>query len=178
DQLQYLVGGHERPGQREVRSPKERPYGSVFSHRHGCERFDHLECAAHPEPRNPVRWLAGDRVAIERDAPGVRPVDAADAVEQRGLAGAVGPDHAKDLAFAHVEADLVQCGYAAEALGHAVDREQRRHTLVSRSERRRCISDSREPPPKKATMPRGRKMTVIASSSPRPISPYTAPSPP
>ena len=46
--------------------------------------------------------------------------EAGDAVEQRGLAGAVVADEAEDLALAELEVDVVDRGDAAEALHHAV----------------------------------------------------------
>src|SRR5262249_60365036 len=96
----------------------ERAHSRVLAHGHGCERFDHLKGAAHAQPRNPVRRLADDGVAIEADAAGVRPVDATDTVEQCRLAGTVGPDHAEDLPLPDVEADLVQSRHTTEAFGH------------------------------------------------------------
>ena len=44
-------------------------------------------------------------------------VEALDAGQQRGLAGAVGADDAEDLAIGDVEADVVDGGEAAEATG-------------------------------------------------------------
>ena len=57
---------------------------------------------------------------------------AGDHIEQRGLAGAVRPDHGEDRALRHVEADAVDGDQAAKALADAVDGEQRRHRLSLR----------------------------------------------
>ena len=48
-------------------------------------------------------------------------VDAGEGVEQRGLAGAVGPDDREDLAAVHLQGDVVQRGDAAEAEGDVLD---------------------------------------------------------
>ncbi|MNR29832.1 hypothetical protein D3C85_1472450 [compost metagenome] len=52
-----------------------------------------------------------DRFAIEQDAAAARLVEAGQAVEHGGLAGAVGADQCHDLFFLHAQ-------------GHAVDRQQ------------------------------------------------------
>ncbi len=90
-------------------------------------------------PSNPIE----PRVAAQR---------AADAVDQRGLARAVGPDDAEPLAAPHAQAHVRERGEAAEALGHRADLEQRRHV---RSEVA-C----------EATLPRGRERSP---PSPRPL---------
>ncbi len=64
-----------------------------------------------PPPRQLVLATAG---AVEQDAPALRPVEAADAVEQAGLAGAVGTDDCDDLTVVDVETDAVEGGDAAE----------------------------------------------------------------
>ena len=60
--------------------------------------------------------LRGDVAALERDAPGVRLVEARDHVEQRGLAGAVRADDGDDAALGDVDRYVVDRGDAAEAL--------------------------------------------------------------
>jgi hypothetical protein len=70
---------------------------------------------AMPRARHLVRRLGGELDASKwMRAAGGR-VDAADQVEDRGLAGAVGADQREDLAALHVEADLVDGQHAAEA---------------------------------------------------------------
>jgi hypothetical protein len=68
---------------------------------------------------------AQQALAVERDLALVGAVEPRDQVEQRRLAGAVGPDQADDLSFGHVQRDVVDRHDAAERLRHVLDREQR-----------------------------------------------------
>ena len=61
-----------------------------------------------------VRPLAGDALAVEVDLAAAGAVDAADAVEHRGLAGAVGPDQREQLAAPRGERHVVEHLQAAE----------------------------------------------------------------
>ena len=81
-----------------------------------------LERPAEAPPRAHVGGArrAGRRAspsARRRIEPRVGRREARDDVEQRGLAGAVGPDEAEDLAGPHVERDAVERPDAAEAAG-------------------------------------------------------------
>src|SRR4029077_18644786 len=73
-------------------------------------------------------------------------VEARDQVEERRLAGAVGPDQADDLALAHVERDVVDRDDPAEPSRHVLDREQGHGAALygaSRGESKyRCYSSS------------------------------------
>ena len=62
--------------------------------------------------------------AVEEDAAAVGAQGAGDAVDQGGLAGAVGADESEALARLHVKVTPVERGEAAEALDHAVDLEE------------------------------------------------------
>ena len=64
-------------------------------------------------------------LAVEMDAAGVRRDLAGELADQRGLAGAVRPDDGVQLAARDVEPHVVGGDHAAEALGQAVDLEQR-----------------------------------------------------
>ena len=64
--------------------------------------------------------------SLVEDPSGVRAVEARDAVEQRALPGAVGPDDADDLPLAHRERDVVVGEQPAEPLGDALDVQERR----------------------------------------------------
>ena len=85
------------------------------------EQPDALQRARDAQAGQVVRVDAGEG----RPAPAHRaargPHEAADHVEQRGLAGPVGADHADDLAACHVERDVVERGEAAEAHAHLLD---------------------------------------------------------
>ena len=61
----------------------------------------------------------------QADPTGVGPIEAGDQVEERRLAGAVGPDQAEDLAGADLEVDAVERLQAAERLAQPLDDEQR-----------------------------------------------------
>ena len=61
----------------------------------------------------------------KRILPGVGGVDPRHHLDQGGLAGAVVPDQRHDLAGPHVEVDAVEGVHRAEALGHALDGEDR-----------------------------------------------------
>ena len=91
----------------------------VVEHRHVGEQLDVLERARDADGRDLVRPAPRQLVlsaggAVKQDAPALRPVEAADAVEQAGLAGAVGADDGHDLAVVDVEAHAVERGDAAE----------------------------------------------------------------
>ena len=73
----------------------------------------------HPVRREPVDALAG-----EPDLPVVRRVELHDAVEHRGLAGAVRADDRMDRAVLNLELEAVDGDQAAEALGHLFGPEQ------------------------------------------------------
>jgi len=63
-------------------------------------------------------------VAVGRDAAARSGDDAADDVDERGLAGAIGSEQGKDLAFLDVEIDLLEGLEAAGVgLGDVVDRD-------------------------------------------------------
>ena len=96
----------------------------VLAHRHAAEHRQVLEGAAHAQPGDLMRGRVGDRLAFEQDVAGLVLVQPAQAVEQRGLAGAVGADQAADVAALHIEAHAVEGDDAAEAHGHATHAEQ------------------------------------------------------
>ena len=97
-----------------------------------------------PMPICGMAWRGRSRIdaALEQDVAAVGRVEAAEAIEERGLAGAVGADQAGDLAGKDVEGDAVERDDAAEADRDVAHAEQRRSrwmksdpamfTLVSR----------------------------------------------
>ena len=70
----------------------------VFDHRHVRHQLAVLEGARQPEPGDGMRPARRELLPVEIDATARRSVDAADAVEHAGLAGAVGTDQAQQLA--------------------------------------------------------------------------------
>ena len=80
------------------------------------EQPDVLERAREPELRDPVRRASADLLVAEDDASAGRRVDARHDVQERGLARAVRPDQAEDLAVAHLDVDAGERGESLEAL--------------------------------------------------------------
>ena len=81
---------------------------------------------AMPERGHVVGPEARAVAALEADAALVRVIEAADHVEQGGLARAVGADDGDDLPAPDLEADPVERLHRAEAHADPVDLEQRR----------------------------------------------------
>jgi hypothetical protein len=99
------------------------PDQQVVQHGGVLEQLDVLEGARNAQRRNLVRRLVGQRHTQVVDAAGGGRVDAADQVEHRGLAGAVGADQGEHLAGLHVKAHVVDRQHAAEAHAEVLGRE-------------------------------------------------------
>ena len=124
------------------------PDQHVLDHAHALEDAQHLEGARDAEPRDLVRLLAGDVLAVEHDAgAGLGLVDAGNQVEERALARAVRPDDAAHLALLHGQIDLRDGGEAAEPLGQVLDLKQHRRPLLLRTALRLALADRLEAPP-------------------------------
>ena len=113
----------DRPQQRtascaavRLRSSATRMFSSTVS---CAEQPQVLERPGHARAGQPVRarWPVMSAAARTSHVPDGRPVEAADHVEQRGLARAVGPDDAADLAGADRQRDVVERLEPAEVLG-------------------------------------------------------------
>ena len=80
-----------------------------------------------PMPSLGMTWRgwSQDRAALEQDVALVGHVEAGQAIEERGLAGAVGADQPGDAAGRHVEGDAVERDDAAEAHRHVAHAQQR-----------------------------------------------------
>jgi hypothetical protein len=79
----------------------------VLDHAHGAEQAQGLECPRHAAAGDLVGAQAGDRAAVDADLAAARAVQAGDDVERGGLAGAVRPDQATDLAGFDPEREIV-----------------------------------------------------------------------
>src|SRR3989304_421040 len=86
---------------------------------------DDLEGAPDAAAGHLVGLQAVDARTLEADLPGVARVEARDAVEERGLPGAVGPDEAVDPAGGQRERAAVDRGPPTEALGYVPHLEDR-----------------------------------------------------
>src|SRR5713101_751697 len=104
---------------------QEPPRHDVVEHAHALEEGDILERAGDAEGRHLVRPEARPVLAFEDDPPLVGVVEAADHVEQRRLAGAVGADDGHDLPAPDGEAHAVQRLHRPETDADAVDLEER-----------------------------------------------------
>src|SRR5260370_37870348 len=85
---------------------------------------DVLKGAADAYFRDPVWRAAENALAFHENVAGARLVEPAQAIEQRGLAGAVRPDQAEDLALTHVEGYAIQRDDAAEHDADVANRKQ------------------------------------------------------
>ena len=86
--------------------PRRQP--QVLGHR---QRGEHALAAGHQRDaamRRDVGRQLGDVLVLERDRPTTRPHEAADALEQGGLARTVGAQQGHDLAFGDLEVDAEQ----------------------------------------------------------------------
>jgi len=93
----------------------------VLEHAHVGEELAVLESARNAQPCDAVRLVARDVARVERDAPCAWAIDAADAVQDRGLAGAVRADQREQLAGPRLERHAVQHLQAAEGERHGLD---------------------------------------------------------
>src|SRR5215470_8777005 len=102
----------------------------VVEDRHAPEQSDVLERARDPQLGPLVRFQIRDVAAVEHDPSARGRVDAADAVEDARLAGAVGADDREEIAGVDLEAHPGQGGHAAEAQVQVVESEKC-HPLVT-----------------------------------------------
>src|SRR5258707_365642 len=135
----------------------EERHAQVVEHRHAGERLGDLKAAREAEADALVRGMPADVLAVEADAPFLVPERSGDAVDERALSRAVGPDQADPLAGPHYEVDSVERGKTAKSLGHATHFEQR--SGHQRSFRRRQASTQ-------PMMPFGASVTKSTSSTP------------
>ena len=85
-----------------------------------------LKGAGKTAPRALMRGRAVEQMAVEIHRARLVPQRTADAVDQRALAGAVGPDESDPLARAYRQGDAFQRDKAAETLAEIVDLEETR----------------------------------------------------
>ena len=98
------------------RSPEALGAGHhVLEHRQALEQADALQRAGDSERGEAIGPDPSQRPAAPLQRPRVGSDEAADQVEQRRLAGAVGADHADDLARSDLERHAVERGDPAEA---------------------------------------------------------------
>ena len=103
--------------ERAVAAPHPLGDEQVLARRHLGEQLDALERAPDAEPGPAVRRHAGEVVPVEAHGAAIGLQHAEQAVEERGLPGAVRADEADDLARFDIEAHLIERGDARERLG-------------------------------------------------------------
>ena len=93
-----------------------------------------------------MRERSSSLLPVEQDRPCVGPRDAHDHAQRRGLARAVGPEEAEDLAGPHVEVEAAYGGDVPEALRDPLDGEKRRavhggrlHPCEGSAETKHCL---------------------------------------
>src|SRR6202043_4264917 len=99
----------------------------IFHGRAVLEQRQVLEGAADADGGKARRRHPAEIDAAEQNAAAPWPQHTADHVEERGLAGAVGPDDAADLARRDLQADLGNGFEAAEILAEVFNRKQGGH---------------------------------------------------
>src|SRR6185437_8876083 len=161
DELQQLVAARVELTRRQMRAAAridgvEQRDADVLGDAEAAERPRQLEAPRHAEAGALMRREAVHRPAIEADAAAVVAQRAAQAVDQRALARAVGPDEADALAGADGKPDPIERGEAAEMFAEILDLEE--HV---RHQRRRGPSQVCTSP----TMPLGAMMTKATSST-------------
>src|SRR5262245_28549827 len=90
-----------------LRAAERRPDAQILEHRHAVERLRHLVRTSDAAATALVWRERRDVPPVEADAARVGPYIAADQIEERRLAGAVGPDDPERLARCEREADAV-----------------------------------------------------------------------
>src|SRR5437867_15178 len=115
------------PRRADTRVALEGAADDILEHRHPTERAHELPGARDAETADALRTGVGDVGAREDDPSRVRVEVAGEAVEERGLAGAVRPDQPDDLARADREGDVLVGNEAAEALRDRAELEEGRH---------------------------------------------------
>src|SRR5690606_21556703 len=131
------------------------------------EHAGHLEHAQHAQARELRGIEPQHAAAVEPHLARIGPQVAGEHVEQRRLAGAIGPDQADQLALRHVHADAVERLEAAEALADLANLEQCHHApfAAPAAPRRRAkaprASPQRPSRKKRAKMITSRAKTII-----------------
>src|SRR5215207_3277050 len=120
----------------------------ILERGHVAKQPDVLERSRHPCNSNLAR-LGWQQRALEDYAPGCRKVEAGQAVEERGLAGPIGPDQTHDLAPADIQGHRVHSDQAAEPHCHILS-DQDGRVIVPGAHRRSLDCSHSTPAPFKA----------------------------
>ena len=113
--------------QRRERTMLELRDEHILQHGHLRKQPDVLESARQPEPANAMRRAPGNLAPVDPDRAAIGTVDAAEAIEEGGLARAVRADDADDAVRADAEIDLLHGLQPAEGLAQVARFQQRGH---------------------------------------------------
>ena len=106
------------------------PDHDVLQHGQPVEQRHVLERAGDAQVGDQMPRRRQNRYALEPDFALARLIQAAEAIEQRGLAGAIGADQSEDLSLLDIEGYVVEGNHAAKADRHATHVQKRfRHRL-------------------------------------------------
>src|SRR5262249_13840601 len=97
---------------------------NIVERGHAAKQREILEGARYAAVGGGVRSHAPAHLALERDMPGLRLIEAVDHIEHGGLAGAVRTDDGADLTFADVKGHAGERAHAAERQRNVFNREQ------------------------------------------------------
>ena len=100
----------------------------VLQHRQILEKLHELEGANEARRCDRLGRAAGDVLACEDDAAGIRRLEAGNQIEQRGLARTVWADQGGDATICDVEVDRIYGDEPAKPPSHALQRKER-HAL-------------------------------------------------
>jgi len=124
--LATLARQLQDPGSEALSRPRVAADHRVPEHVEPGDRRRRLEDGREPSPSPPVRRPRRHVLPLKDDAPGIVTPEAGDAVEERGLPGAVGADQAGERAGLDVEGDLGDGPHCAERLRDGLDRKRRK----------------------------------------------------
>src|SRR4029434_6770221 len=133
-------------------------HDKVLQYAHAGKRTRNLKAPRDAAADTLVARKCRDLLAVERDRAGVVAQRPRHAINERGLAGAVGPDQPEALALRDGQTHLGERHEATESLGDAVNREQRSRLLHHDLRRRRAWTQP--------MMPLGASVTNTTSRTP------------
>src|ERR1700692_97079 len=134
----------------------------VLEYRERGKYLRHLERPRDSHCRDPARGQARDVALLKVNRARGRPQMTSYHIDEGGLAGAVGADHADGLLRRHADGDIARGDHRAETLAEIPDGEDRRAHGAStlRRQRSRAINEPN---------PCGRKRIVSSSTEPSSI---------
>src|SRR5262249_57827705 len=119
--VEGLLAAEQVPEGILVPARPQEPAADILEHAHAREDAGDLEAAGEAAPIDLTRAEIVDREAIEEDAAARGREPAADQVEERGLAGAIGADDGVALARGNVKAYSANDLGQPEALAHVLE---------------------------------------------------------